>query len=290
MTFASLEHNQARFYWNLIIRSFDKGKPVERRGRKAMGLKPRMSWSGLPCYRKRIRNSPVLLERLVDVEKTMTLNLKALRTFLNAALLLALFGGVFFHPTPVPALGNGESAPPNFAEFSKTVQNNEANTLRGVYVPDVLAFPIVQQPSGNAGYVSPKEGEITQFGMVSQFGNVGLLAHNHLSGRFFSQLAVGQEVRLVFGDGKVEYFVITQILQFQALQPTSPYSSFRDLANDDILTAEQLFNKVYRGERHITFQTCIAAKESPSWGRLFVIATPSTKHVSTNVFDTKLAR
>ncbi len=204
----------------------------------------------------------------------MSLKTRTLRTSLNASLLLAIFISLFLNPVPALALGKGEAPLPDFTEFSKGVQNNEANVLRGVYVPNVLAFPIVQQPAGKAGYVSINDGELTQFRMASQFGNIGLLAHNHLSGRFFSQLAVGQEVRLVYGDGKVEYFVITQLLSFQALQPTSPYSSFRGLNNDDNLTAEQLFNKVYRGDHHVTFQTCIAANGNSSWGRLFVIAIP----------------
>jgi hypothetical protein len=63
-------------------------------------------------------------------------------------------------------------------------------------------------------------------------------------------------------------------MQFQALQPTSPYSSFRDLDSDETFTAEQVFKQVYTGDRHVTFQTCIAGPESLSWGRLFVIATP----------------
>jgi hypothetical protein len=114
---------------------------------------------------------------------------------------------------------------------------------------------------------------------------VGLLAHNNLSGRLFSKLAVGQEVRLVYGDGKVEYFVIKQISKYQALQPTSPYSSFRDLTNDEKLTAEQLFNKVYRGDRHVTFQTCIEASGNLSWGRLFVVAQPRAQYSGFNRFE-----
>ncbi|HSK89400.1 MAG TPA: hypothetical protein VK880_13640, partial [Anaerolineales bacterium] len=137
---------------------------------------------------------------------------------------------------------------------------------------------------------SEKDGEITQFGMASQFGNVGLLAHNNLSGRFFSQLAAGQEVRLVYGDGKIEYFVITQILKFQALEPTSPYSSFRSLSNDEMLTAGELFNRVYRGERHVIFQTCIAGPGSLSWGRLFVIATPKPLSFDIDRFGWQLPR
>ena len=217
----------------------------------------------------------------------MTLKAYTHRTSLNAVLLLTILACLFLHPARAFALGNGEAALPDFAEFSRTVQNNEANALRGVYVPDVLALPVSQQPAGNAGYVSSREGEVTQFGMAAQYGNVGLLAHNHLSGRLFSQLAVGQEVRLVYGNGTVEYFVITQILQYQALEPTSQYSSFRDLSNNEMLTAEQVFKKVYRGERHVTFQTCIAGAESLSWGRLFIIAIPKAQVASMDRYDPK---
>ena len=188
--------------------------------------------------------------------------------------LIFCFASFFFFTQPTQAVGYAESALPNSVDFSKSVQNGEANVLRGVYVPNVLALPIVQQPAGSAHYVSSNEGELTQFSTVSQFGNVGLLAHNSLSGNFFSQLEIGQDVRLVYGHGTVEYFVITQVLQYQALQPTSPYSSLRDLSTNENLTAEQLFNKVYRGDRHVTFQTCIAAKGISTWGRLFVIAVP----------------
>ena len=220
----------------------------------------------------------------------MTLKAHIHRTPLQAILFLALLTNMFFNPAPAIALGDGGSSLPDFAEFSRTVQNNEAGVVRGVYVPDVLAFPVVQQPVGDTGYVSPLDGEITQFGMAAQFENVGLLAHNHLSGRFFSQLAIGQEVRLVYGNGKVEYFVITQILKYQALQPTSQYSTFRDLRNDEHMTAEQVFKKVYTGNRHVTFQTCIAGPGSASWGRLFVIAIPASPFSGRDDFLHKAGR
>ena len=207
----------------------------------------------------------------------MMLKNPTLRTALNASLLLTVFISIFFNPIPAQALENGDTSLPNFRDFSRTVQNGEASVLRGVYVPNVLALPIVQQPVGNAGYVTSNDGELTQFRVASEFSNVGLLAHNNLSGKSFSELEVGQDVRLVYGDGKVEYFVITQILQYQAFQPTSPYSTFRDLSNNENMTAEQLFNKVYRGDRHVTFQTCIAANGVSAWGRLFVIAVPKPR-------------
>jgi len=203
----------------------------------------------------------------------MTLKKQNARNILNASLFLAIFVSLFFNPISVLAMGDNSTLP-SFAEFSKSVQNGDANTLRGVYVSNVMALPIVQQPYGSAGYVSNNDGEVTQFRMASQYGNIGLLAHNHLSGEEFSQLAVGQEIRLVYGDGRVEYFVVAEVLQYQALQPNSPYSSFRNLSRDETLSAEQMFKRVYFGDHHLTFQTCIEKDGELSWGRLFVIAVP----------------
>jgi len=222
------------------------------------------------------------LGAFIEEEKPMVLKNQILRTTLNASLLLVVLISVFINPIVAGALGIEAAALPNFSDFSKTVQNGDASALRGLYVPDVMALPIVQQPAGNAGYVSTDDGKLTQFAMASQFGNVGLLAHNHLSGKFFAQLVAGQEVRLVYGNGKVEYFVITEVLQYQALQPNSPYSSFHNLNKDETLTAEQMFKRVYFGDRHLTFQTCIAKDGNSSWGRLFVIATPKPQYRGTD--------
>ena len=183
---------------------------------------------------------------------------------------------MFFNHVSVLAMGNNNAPLPHFNDFSQVVRNGKADLLGGVYVPNVLALPVVQQPTGNSGYVSNNDGQVTQFGMASRYGNVGLLAHNYLSGKMFSQLAVGQEVRLIYGDGKVEYFIVKEILQYQALQPNSQWSSFRDLKDNTVLTAEQMFKRVYTGDRHVTFQTCIYAEGTSSWGRLFVVAVPKT--------------
>lgn len=198
------------------------------------------------------------------------------RRFLNLGFLLAVLGSLLLQVNSTLAMGNNTVRLPDFTVFSQAVQNGKADSLRGVYVPNVMALPVVQQPSGNAGYVSNNDGQATQFAMASQFGNIGLLAHNYLSGKSFSQMVVGQEVRLVYGDGRVEYFIVTEILQYQALQPNSPWSSFRSLSDDTTLNAEQMFKRVYTGDRHLTFQTCIQAEGISSWGRLFVVAVPKT--------------
>ena len=202
------------------------------------------------------------------------LNTTMTRTALSLNLLLILLASFFLNPKSTQAIGYADDSLLSFAEFNKSVQNGEAGVLRGVYVPDVLALPVVQQPANKPYHVSNRDGQITQFGIASQYGNTGLLAHNTLSGRLFSQLAMGQEVRLVYGDGNVEYFVIVQILHFQALQPESVSSSFRNLDRNETLKSGQMFNRAYLGERRAVFQTCIAAEGNPSWGRLFVIAVP----------------
>jgi len=165
------------------------------------------------------------------------------------------------------------AANPN-KEISKPVQYEQATELRRVYVGDVLALPVVQQPVDDSSYVSSNIDEITQFSLASQLGNTGLLAHNYLAGKLFSQIAIGQEVLLEYSDNHVEYFIVSKVLRFQALQPNSAYSSFKNLDTNKTLTAEQLFNSVYGGDRRVTFQTCIAADGNVSWGRLFIIATP----------------
>ena len=188
-----------------------------------------------------------------------------------------------------PWLGNTETALPDYFSFIESVQDGQAGVLRGVYVPNILALPIVQQPVGHPGFVSENNGEITQFNMASEVGNVGLLAHNYLSGEEFANLSPGQEVRLIYGDGAVEYFVVEQILQYQALQPFSVYSEFRDLETNITITAEELFRAVYRGDRHVTFQTCIEVDGNSSWGRLFIVAQPKLfpfveqKHIYDNI-------
>jgi hypothetical protein len=205
----------------------------------------------------------------------MTRKDRLTRAGLNLALLVFVLTALFFNPDSTTAMGNADSALPNFPDFVKQVQNGEANVLRGVYVSDVLALPVTQQPASNPNFVSNKDGEATEFATAAQYQNVGLLAHNNLSGRSFLQLAVGQEVRLIFGNGRVEYFVITEILQFQALEPKSALSTFRSMTGSDILSARQMFNRVYSGARHVTFQTCIKANGNRNWGRLFIMAMPS---------------
>jgi hypothetical protein len=196
------------------------------------------------------------------------------RTTLHLKLLVFLFAAFFLYPRSTLAFSDPRGTAPNFADFRRSVQNGEADILRGVYVPKVLALPVVQQPEDQPYYVSQQNDEVTQFSMATQYGNIGLLAHNNLSGKFFSKLSIGHQVRLVYGDGRVEYFVVMAILRFRATEPQSVSSSFRNLDRNETLSAGEMFNRVYGGERHLVFQTCIEAQGNASWGRMFILAVP----------------
>ena len=185
-------------------------------------------------------------------------------------IILSLF--IVLNPALAEGIANKDQ--PDFSSFIKNVQNGNPDDLRGVYVPGLLALAVVQQPWDEPGFVSRDPESITQFGMAKEAGIIGLLAHNYLAGSHYAGMKRGDEVRIIFGDGRVEYFIVKQILQYQALQPSSVHSDFRDLDTDIITTAQDVFRKVYSGDRHVTFQTCIEAEGNINWGRLFVIAEP----------------
>jgi len=158
--------------------------------------------------------------------------------------------------------------------FLEQVVDGAAGVIRGVYVEEKFALPVVQQPAGQAGFVSTTDGVATQFGMPSSYGVTGLLAHNFLSGQYFFSLNIGDEIEIVYGNGEVQRYQVADIQKYQALQPNSATSQFRDLFTDSMLSSSQLFKKVYMGSHHLTLQTCIQEGSVDSWGRMFIIAYP----------------
>ena len=163
---------------------------------------------------------------------------------------------------------------PALDTFVEKVTNGQVDELRGIYIPEILAARVVQQPVGMYDFVSRWQNVLTQFGLASKFGSTGLLAHNDLAGKSFALLHEGQEFYLIYGDGQIYTFVVSEILQYQALEPTSTASNFVDAKNGDVLTTAELFTKIYDRPGQVIFQTCIDVEDSPAWGRLFVIAQP----------------
>ncbi|MCL4561088.1 MAG: hypothetical protein M1281_10785 [Chloroflexi bacterium] len=170
-------------------------------------------------------------------------------------------------------------------------KNEKPNALVAVSVPTVLDLPVEQQPKDSPVYVSTKPGTLTQFGMASQYGTIGLLAHNNLAGSSFFHLKIHEIVTLIYGNGQSKTFEVSSIKQYQALNPDSPYSDFIDLATPDVkLTSAEVFNKIYRGSNQVVFQTCIAQNGDPSWGRLFITARQLSPDLDGNAYWHRLWR
>ncbi len=162
-----------------------------------------------------------------------------------------------------------------FEAFSEHLAFAAAELPVGLYVPGLLALPVVQQPAGNPAYVSPADGELTHFGLAAGYGSTGLLAHNTAAGAQFDDLSLGQVLYLVDGIHGVQAYRVAQIRRLRALQPSSPYSDFLDLDVPGVrLTAADLFYQVYALEGRLVLQTCIEAEGKSNWGRLFLIAEP----------------
>jgi hypothetical protein len=197
----------------------------------------------------------------------------ARRLILSFCLLLFVIAALFPKSVSAASLDN-PVAELDLPTFISSIWDGNPAVLRGAYADGLFALPVVQQPSYNAAYVSTIDDTITEFNLAAQFGNVGFLAHNYLIGQYFYQMGVGQRIILVYGDGHLEFFRVTQVHRYVATSPYSVYSDFVDLDTQEYLSAEALFGKVYQGSRHITFQTCIAQDGDSSWGRLFVLAEP----------------
>jgi hypothetical protein len=166
------------------------------------------------------------------------------------------------------------------SEFVSSVEDGDT-ALRGIYVNDVMAVRVVQQPADNAGFVSATDGVVTQFKLAEKYGTIGLLAHNFASGSLFPKIKQADIIQAIYGDGKISQFKVTTIYKFQALTPESATSNFLDLSTGEKLTSTALFYKVYQrqsasveGKTYLVLQTCIAKDNESSWGRMFIVAEP----------------
>ncbi len=98
------------------------------------------------------------------------------------------------------------------SDFAAAIKDGKS-VLRGVYVPDVMAYRVIQQPKNQNGYVSAIKGVVTQFGMASDYGTIGLLAHNFAAGSEFSKILIGNTVTVIYGDGTIKRIHSHQDLQ-----------------------------------------------------------------------------
>ena len=199
-----------------------------------------------------------------------------LSRFVAFALVITISLALFPTSAYADSVGNNNNNPyplTSLASFAKSVTDGE-DAVTGVFVDYLFALSVVQQPTKNFEFISSSDKVVTQFNLAAEYKNIGLLAHDYLAGKYFSQLTDGQSVYLVHGTGRVEAFSVTQIYQYQALDPNNPSSNFKDLGTERIYTAQQVFQLMYMGGHHLTFQTCIEKNGNLSWGRLFVVAEP----------------
>jgi hypothetical protein len=192
-------------------------------------------------------------------------------------LALALFVLIVLPLSSASAAESGDL--PAFSGFIAAVVNGRAREVRGVYVPGTLALRVLQQPQDDPGFVLPMDGVATQFRLAARNRVIGLLAHNDLAGAEFSGLKIGQEVRVVYGNGRVEYYRINRLARFQVLQPGSQQENYEDLNSNATYSAQEIFSIFYDGDAHVTFQTCLLRDGNSSWGRLFVTAIPVPSYV-----------
>lgn len=198
-------------------------------------------------------------------------------TQISTGILLAIAFLTFAVPAQVYAQ-SALSNLPNLSAFIENVKNGNANALRGVYVTNVMSYPIVQQPEGNAHFVSTNDSVVTQFSMATSMGNVGLLAHNTLAGKSFFNIKQSDQIILVYGDGHTETFVVENTLSYQSL----PYGQYKNLQTQNNISVGEIFNTVYGGEYHLTLQTCIERDGNFEWGRMFIIAKPVLNFIETH--------
>jgi hypothetical protein len=163
---------------------------------------------------------------------------------------------------------------PSLPDFVGSIWRADPATVTGVFVCQVLALIVEQQPADDAVFVSETLGTATQFRLAAQYGTIGLLAHSQRSGSKFFDLGLGQEVDIVYGDGTVRPYVVSEIRHLRSQSPDDPHSSFIDLEHEGTqLSSTEVFNQVFARSDRVVFQTCIEADGNPSWGRLFVTAT-----------------
>jgi hypothetical protein len=175
-------------------------------------------------------------------------------------------------PTPEPVATKDASS--ELEDFVDQVKDGQADKVRGLYVPGLMALKVIQQPDNDDTFVSQELGIATQFRSAAENGVTGLLAHNFLSGQLFYNLLVGQRIEMVYGDGSIHEYQIESIDRFQKLDPSSLRSDMIDLSNNKKLSTAQVFNRFYRGGDHVTLQTCLEVEGNPTWGLYFVTALP----------------
>ncbi|HSV85964.1 MAG TPA: hypothetical protein VLH85_05275 [Levilinea sp.] len=174
-------------------------------------------------------------------------------------------------PTSLPMPDVLALAQPSLDEFIANLPGGKSGQVVGVYAPGVMALVVEPQPPGHGLYVTEKMGFATLFNRPLHFNVTALLAHNTHSGILFYELDLGEEVTLVYGDGRTAVYQIEMIEDFQKLQPGNPRSDYVALASGTVMTTSDVFTRFYRNGPHLVLQTCLEYEGDYNWGVRFIV-------------------
>jgi hypothetical protein len=159
--------------------------------------------------------------------------------------------------------------------FHKIFASKQAATgINAIFLGDDHILHVIEQPVGRPEYISTVTGTVTNFQLAAQYGNIGLIAHNNLGGRYFNDLRIGDRVYTMNGYQGSQAYEVSEILHFRAINPKRSNTDFIDLDSNEHYSANDVFQRVYTGSHHLVLQTCIERNADTNWGRLFVLAEP----------------
>jgi hypothetical protein len=157
--------------------------------------------------------------------------------------------------------------------FIDQVKNGNPEQITGLWLPNLTGLVVEEQPIGQPGFVSDQPGKVTHFQLAEDYGSIGLLAHAYLAGAFFNTLDLNQVITIVYGDGSMDKYRVTEIQQYQALDPDNALTDFSSLGSEGKkISQEDLFFEVYSHPGRLILQTCIIFNNDNLWGRKFIIA------------------
>jgi hypothetical protein len=180
-------------------------------------------------------------------------------------------GEVYFSSDPVD---EPDPTDPSLDLFVQSIYNGETDLIVGVYVQGVLELPVLQQPQDNVAYVSDQDGSVTQFQSPARYGITGFLAHNYLSGQTFYEIGINDVIQVVYGSGEIQSYQVSIISDYQRLSRGDLRSDFRNILTGEILSTPELFDRYYRGEHHLTLQTCLEGEGYSNYGVRMIYANP----------------
>lgn len=148
----------------------------------------------------------------------------------------------------------------------------------------LVALSVIQAPSN---YATNKDGKVTLFRQAQQYETLSFIAHNYLAGQYFDDLAIGDDILVIYPNTNVTYEV-TEFIKYQALDPLNVYSNFRLDKWHKEKTSTELFLELF-GQRdgRLILMTCYDGSN----GRLYVIAYPKAEEpVNTYKSESYIAR